>query len=121
MAENDKPILDLSTLVPERPKIRIDGELYELAVMDDLGIRAQQWIVSHTNALQPFFERDELNEQEEADIEFAVREYVKRVAPGVPEEIVAKLSVWSCFRLVMFYVDHQMGNFLLAPVAMTEV
>jgi phage terminase large subunit-like protein len=36
-----KPILEFSTLAPERPKILIDGELYELRVLADFGLLEQ--------------------------------------------------------------------------------
>jgi hypothetical protein len=112
---NSKPILDLSTLVPERPKVRIDDELHELKVMDEFGVRDQQWLISRTKILEPFFQRDELSEQEETDIEYTVREFASRIASSAPIE---KLSTWSCFRLVMFYT--QTESFLLAPGTMTE-
>ena len=35
------PLLDFTTLEPERPKIRIDGKLYELAILSDFGLTAQ--------------------------------------------------------------------------------
>jgi hypothetical protein len=38
------PLLDFSTLAPERPKIRIDGELYELSLISDFGLTAQSQI-----------------------------------------------------------------------------
>lgn len=38
------PLLDFSTLAPERPKIRIDGEMYELSLMSDFGLVAQSRI-----------------------------------------------------------------------------
>jgi hypothetical protein len=38
------PLLDFSTLAPERPKIRIDGQMYELSLMSDFGLVAQSRI-----------------------------------------------------------------------------
>jgi hypothetical protein len=38
------PLLDFSTLEPERPKVRIDGELYELTLLSDFGLIAQSRI-----------------------------------------------------------------------------
>lgn len=35
------PLLDFTTLEPERPKIAIDGKLYELALLSDFGLLAQ--------------------------------------------------------------------------------
>ena len=36
-----KPLLDFTTLAPDRPTVRIDGIEYELALLDDFGIREQ--------------------------------------------------------------------------------
>ena len=41
MAQNHSaPILELSTLAPERPKVKIDGHEYEIAVQTDFGLIA---------------------------------------------------------------------------------
>ena len=37
-----EPVLDIKTLAPERERVRIDGELYDLAIMADFGIEEQQ-------------------------------------------------------------------------------
>jgi len=39
--DGNEPLLDIETLAPKRPKIRIDGELYEIATMNDLGVQDQ--------------------------------------------------------------------------------
>lgn len=39
-----KPLLEFSTLEPERPLIRIDGKDYHLAILSDFGLQAQSRI-----------------------------------------------------------------------------
>jgi hypothetical protein len=39
-----KPLLEFSTLEPERPLIRIDGADYHLAILSDFGLQAQSRI-----------------------------------------------------------------------------
>ncbi len=115
-AISDRNILDLSTLAPERPKVRIDGELYELVCMDELGLRAQQWIISRSQHLQPFFQAEhELTDEEVDTIALTARQYVSRILEA-PADVKEALSDWMRLRLVFWYMQQELESLMIAPV-----
>ena len=87
-----EPILDLSTLAPDRPKIRIDGVIYEIAVNDDFGI-----LDSHRleRLRLPMAAYADIETPTEANIEAmsdALKEFTAMVVRDATPELMAKLT-----------------------------
>ncbi|MBA5778072.1 hypothetical protein H2509_13550 [Stappia sp. F7233] len=82
-----EPILDLSTLI-ERPRIRIDGNLYEIRSPDELSL-----IESHFFALKGQ-EIDRLTKAGNQGEELAelIRDVVRKVVVELPSKVLSRLS-----------------------------
>lgn len=69
-APEHEPILDISTIAPERPAVRIrtakdpDGTLYELKLLAEFGIADQQSLVRDGQAFDTLFNKDVLTGNE---------------------------------------------------------
>lgn len=97
------PILDLSTLAPERPFLTIDGERYELAMPDDFGFVE----LAHFERLMR--ECDELQTQGDeaipvtqdvaARLSVVLSEATSLVLKA-PPEVQSKLSDWHRLRVI---------------------
>ncbi|PYE86915.1 hypothetical protein [Phyllobacterium leguminum] len=87
MADKTKPILDLTTMI-ERPKIAIDGQLYEIRSPDELSILDSQRFTLWGREIEAL-----AKEPDSADALTAVIDVAARtVMVGVPDEVFDKLS-----------------------------
>lgn len=97
MADSTKRyVLDLSTVEPERPLIRIDGQSYELAVLSDFGLlqrarlqRLQRQLQELANDQATSDDVDEASVQALLDVLDLI---VAMVAPGLPDEVRNRLN-----------------------------
>lgn len=100
------PLLDLSTLAPERPIVRIDGVDYEMTVAQDLGARE----FAEFNRLQAkyrdLFLAARTGQEEDIDGESlaAVVDALVRIAiRGVPDETLGRLPFTSKSDVVLHF------------------
>lgn len=89
------PILDLSTLAPERPFIRIDGARHDLRVSGDFGIRelaGYNRLTTEAIELQSRVDTDAPLTDEEAERLSSLLGDAVRYVLMAPDAVVAKLS-----------------------------
>ena len=89
-----EPLLDLSTLAPVRPVILIDGEQYEIAVIEDFGavelFRVQQ-LGQQATALGRTRTKD-YTEQTAIDISENLSSQIRLIVLDMPDEVLIKLT-----------------------------
>ncbi len=89
-----EPLLDLSTLAPTRPSIRIDGIDYEMAVMGDFGaveLFRIRTLGNEALAVQKVKDKD-YTEQHAIDFSTNLSSQVQMLLTGLPDEVLAKLT-----------------------------
>jgi hypothetical protein len=82
------PILDLSTLIAERPPIRIDGVTYHLKAPDELTLAESHQFTRWGKALEELG----MEEGRVADLEALLRVVAKATLADVPDEVFARMS-----------------------------
>lgn len=90
-----EPVLNLETVGAEVKTVRIDGEDYRLATMNDLNIRQLRDIQAVGRTFQLFTQdggMEELTDEEVGRIEAALSNAVCLSLPDLPEEVEAKLT-----------------------------
>ncbi len=86
------PILDLSTLV-DRPKIRIDGRLYELRSPDELSVLDSQRLTSAGKRIDALAgASDPAGEGDTRELAELIDDVTRRVLVEIPEAVFASLS-----------------------------
>jgi len=118
---DDNVILDLSTLAPERKKIRVDGQLYELAVMDDFGLRDQQWISSRARDMWKGLDADKIEELDEEAVEFTLDQIVDKIVAQLPRESIVKLSISQKTQILSVFIKHAGVSPLVMEAAETAI
>lgn len=85
-------LLDLSTLAPERPTVRIDGAVYAMALPTDFGLVEHarlQRLQAKAAALQALTDP---SDEDVADLARVVDDLAALVLPGLPAEVRARLG-----------------------------
>jgi acid phosphatase family membrane protein YuiD len=86
------PILDLSTLV-DRPKIRIDGTLYELRSPDELSVLDSQRLTSAGKRIDALAgASDPAGEDDSGELAGLIDDVTRRVLVEIPETVFESLS-----------------------------
>jgi hypothetical protein len=116
---NDQPVLDIDTLTPPRPFVRIktpdnrDGELYEMLTPDELGVEEEQQLKSELREYSRLMESDKLNKAQRQRLVTVLDQLVTEMLPGAPAEVRALLSdrkrqkVVAHFTGALFAEDNQ--------------
>lgn len=87
-----KPILDLSTLEPERPTVLIDGQAYELAVPGDFGLAEQARLARLQKRVGALTGGEEVPPDEDiATLQAALTELVAMLLPDLPADVLGRL------------------------------
>ena len=89
-----EPLLDLSTLAPTRPTIRIDGTEYQMHVMDDFGaVELYHLNVLGEEAVKIQRVRQKgRTEQQAIDFSENLSKQVNMMIIDLPDEVLAKLT-----------------------------
>lgn len=93
---NSAPVLDLDTIAPVRPTIRIktkdypQGKLYELAVLDDLSLTDQQYLYSHGQEMERLVGLQDPTEEEDQQLHVIVDRLVQICVPSLEEELLQR-------------------------------
>lgn len=90
MAEAE-PLLEIDTLV-DRPKIVIDGYLYDILSPDELSVVDHQRFAAQGRRMEELMTRRSLTKAQERELTDIVDGLSQRVMVGVPEEVRAKLT-----------------------------
>ncbi|MDA2936836.1 hypothetical protein MYX75_01050 [Acidobacteria bacterium AH-259-A15] len=100
MAENNHPVFELTTSIPETKTVKIDGDHYELIPSQRLGLGDVLYIQHASNYTSKLFGKSEMFTDEEYDQ--ATRVIVRAVSKilHAPEEVIARLSVTQQIQIV---------------------
>ena len=93
-----QPILDLSTLI-ERPKIAIDGKLYDILSPDELSIADLQRVADMGKRVEELSGTDADGAGQD-ELIGAVDELATLVMVGVPPELRQRLSVTNMLKVI---------------------
>ncbi len=85
-----EPILELLTLLP-RPKISVDGNLYEILSPDELSIADSQRFLIWAKRIHELIGGD-LDDSESDELTKIVRLFADWVMVGVPDDLKARLG-----------------------------
>ena len=96
---NQKPILELSTLAPERTKIAIDGELYEIALATDFGLLDGYRIEQLQEPMRAYSKPGPRTEEIVAKMSEALEDFVGLVLKA-PADVIAKLTESQMLQIV---------------------
>jgi hypothetical protein len=118
-----QPILDLSTLAPERETISIQSKLhpkkkvYELNTPDDLTVEENAWLMNHAETLHGLNQKPdaEKTEQEHLETGHLLSKAVKLAVRDLEDEVLAELPRPAQWRLVVVFLMPFVER--LAPVA----
>lgn len=110
------PVLDISTLAPERATIRIksqeypEGRLYELANAEDLSLSDQQFLYSNGLRLDALVKRrSELDQDEKDELNLIVDRMVALVVPELPESIRDRIGGMDKVKVVEVFITASPG------------
>lgn len=100
-------VLDLTTEVPDRERIKIDGEAYELATMGDLTLGDQLRVARSLPLFQRISDPAEvanLTDDEIERIDADVRWVVRKLVIGATDDVLGRLTddqmlqIIACFK-----------------------
>jgi len=83
-------LLDLSTK-RDRPKIKIDGKLYEITVSQDLSFAEVVEMQKASERAQALAEKESLTDEEKLELIEAIDSSVKRIVRGIKKRTIKKL------------------------------
>ena len=92
MADNQKPLLELSTLVPDRPFFTIDGKRYELAVLQDFGLVQLAQLQHLQDRIGTLQATTQPTSEEAEQLAATLDEAVTLLVRALPSEMRAKLT-----------------------------
>lgn len=93
------PILDLSTLV-ERPRIAIDGELYEILSPDEVAIADLRRFAGIGRRIEEIGRAAAPTPASQDELAGHLDELARRIMVGVPEDVRARLSLAQLIAVV---------------------
>lgn len=101
MSKTDAPILELSTLAPDRPEILLhwtgepDGKLYEMITIDDLDLDQQADLAKYSEIMRDLQGRarvEEITPPEMKKLAAAIGKLVKYLIPSLEDQAFAELA-----------------------------
>lgn len=105
------PILDLSTLAPERPTVRIktkadpEGKLYEMAVPDDLSLADQQFLYARAGRLDTLMSKAEPTTEERQELTMVVDKAASLILRDVPDQVMDELPNLQKQRAILVFLS----------------
>ncbi len=88
-----------------RPPITIDGGDYELVSPDELTIVQHQMLASCGRRMERLMTRDDLTEDEQAELTGAIHNSTAMILKHVPEEVRTKLQDMHLLMILNFYAE----------------
>lgn len=101
MSTDRSPVLELSTLAPERPEILLrwsgekSGKLYEMVEIDDLSLEQQADLAKYTDIMQSLRKKSDaslITPPEAKKLAEAIGKLVKYLLPGLEDQAFAELT-----------------------------
>ena len=92
-----KPILDLSTVITDRPPIRVDGVTYHLKSPDELTLMGSHQFAAWGEQLR---ELGEQGEEGIGELEQLLPKVVEAIAFDIPTDVLGKLSTANRMAIV---------------------
>lgn len=112
MAEQSSILLDLNTLI-DRPKIAVDGELYEILSPDELTVLDTQRFENWGREIQALGQ----DEKRETEFQALIDKVARRIMVGVPDAVAAKLSTSHQLRVIAVFTGLLLGDQVAAAGA----
>ena len=84
------PLLDLDTLI-ERPRIAVDGTMYEILSPDELTVIDSHRFARWGRRIDVLERSDTEDAGEETELEALVAKVARRICVGVPDDVFAKV------------------------------
>lgn len=109
----DKPILELSTLI-ERPKITIDGTLYDILSPDELSIITFQRFGYWAQRIGEIMGAGEIKPKQEAELSRLIVELTDRVMIDVPQEVRDRLGDSQRMQIAEVFILLPLPHWLIA-------
>lgn len=100
------PILDLSTLIPDRPLIRIDGATYHLRSPDELTLAESLQFARWGRQIADLSKAPD----QEADLEQLLRSVAAAALADVPDEVKSRLSLPNNLAIVEVFTVLLLGR-----------
>lgn len=89
-APSAAPLLDLDTLI-ERPRISIDGTMFEILSPDELSVIDSHRFARWGRRIDALNRSDNEDPAAEAELDALVAKVARRICVGVPEDVFAKV------------------------------
>ena len=110
-----QPVLDLSTLIPDRPPIRIDGQLYHLRSPDELTLAESHRFSRWGQELERLGKASETlghigEARGDTRLEDLLRVVARAALADVPEDVAAKLTPHHCLAIVEVFTVLLLGR-----------
>lgn len=99
----DEILLNISTKEPERPKIKIDDVVYELAVPDDFKLKDFLWIAKVGKDVSKLINSN--SEKDIGKIEKLVGGIARKVLNQVPDEVYNRLTDAQKFAVINVFTE----------------
>lgn len=88
MAKEKNILLDISTEVPDRPIVKIDGSEYELSIPDDFVFAEYMWLAKEGQKFTELTMKEGVNGELEVQLDLLVR----KAFHDIPDEVFKKLN-----------------------------
>lgn len=105
-------VLDLSTVHPDRERIRIrtpadpDGKLYELAVPGDFGIAEMHGLENRFLRLDKMWEkRSDLTDKQAIDLEVGLAWLTRQIVRDAPDDVIAALTAMQQLQVAQAFIN----------------
>ncbi len=111
----EKPILELSTLVPDRPIIKIDGQSYEMAVYEDLSFKDEALLKKAGRMLVEASKAEDPTNEQFDELAQLVNRSLRVVVPGIPDDVFHKLPDGHKVQILMAFTRAARRTILSPP------
>ena len=100
-----KVLLSLSTIAPEPQYIDIDGESYDILLLDQLGIKQQARLGAMASRAEAIKMTADLTDEIVDDLIDMYRKLVIAVMPELPTEVLDKLTLQHLQAIVVVFTE----------------
>ena len=101
-----EPVLELSTLAPDRPRIKIDDELYEIAVPADFGLLETFRLDELRKPMQAYRSNGKpRSETNVIEMVAALKEFTGMVLRGADASVLDKLTEGHQVQIIQVFMN----------------
>lgn len=117
--ESAHSVLELTTLI-ERPKISVDGELYEILSPAELSVIESQRFAAQGRKYDGLMAKDSLSDPQKKRVSKLVRDLADKIMVGVPDDKREKLSEAQKMEVIEVFTGLLLRRRLKAAGAMRQ-